>query len=98
MNGQVGRDPGRVVLVEVGEAIGNQPTPFRSTRRRHCRVEGLLVKHMDEGIALTRKAHHGPSEEVMSEWTDSSRVRRCSASDTGHPTAIAASRESNSMP
>ena len=59
MNGQVGRDPRRVVLVEVGEAIGNQPAPFRSSCRRHCRVEGLLVEHMDEGIALTRKRISG---------------------------------------
>ena len=55
MNGQVGRNPRGIVLVEVGEAIGNQPAPFRSTCRRHCRVEGLLVEHMDERVALTRK-------------------------------------------
>ena len=55
MNGQVRCNPRRIVLVEFGKAIGNQPAPFRSSCRRHCRVEGLLVEHMDERIALTRK-------------------------------------------
>ena len=86
-------------LVEVGEAIGNQPTPFRSTRRRHCRVESLLVKHMDEAHGADPEAHLGPLSEESDE-----RVHRLEPRETllcvryGASTAIAASRESNSMP
>ena len=55
MNGEVGRNPRRIVFVELGEAIGNQPAPFRSTCRCHRAVEGFVVEHMDERVPLTRK-------------------------------------------
>ena len=52
MDCEFGRHPRRIVLVEFRKAIGNQTAPFRSSRRRHCRVECFLIQHVNEGVAL----------------------------------------------
>jgi hypothetical protein len=49
---QFRRNSRRVGLVQFGETVGNQPAPFSSPGRRHCGLEGFLIQHVDEGIAL----------------------------------------------